>query len=310
MKLPHSPTNQERLYLILHGAWYRHTEETECDMPRLKDLTLKECLWLLIPYMGMIAIGFFFVFIAQQFQFPWSEAVIRLGDALLIAGILAIAIELFSQNKLMQRVADELAEKLAGNGLPDLLQRQIGDLTQVGLVRTDYRKVYRFDGPRDGKMKLHLSITFTVINYGRKEMKYTPWVAEEKVYNPCYLSLDYHIGSKRCAFNEDELRHRQTERGSTHAIEVAGDPVMIPRLKDDPSAKCKVSIRYTILTHDEYSDITSFSLPTIGLTIEEEGLPIGFQFFAGADAEHKGHTWTFDRSFIEGQHVRAWWYKS
>jgi hypothetical protein len=316
MKLPHFPTNRELLYLIISGTRDHHLVGAQGAMPGtpLSELQIKDYWRLLLPYAGMIIFGFILAFVSHVFS--WHEIVMKLGDAFMIAGILAIGIELFSQNRLMQRVADELAGRLAGNGLPDLLQQQIGDLTRVTLVRTDYKKVYRFEEPRDGRVTICLTISFTVVNFGRKVEEYQPWVAEETFYKPRFLSLEYQLfrdtGNTRFSFDEQQLKSRQEERVDTHALEVKGDAITIPRWKDEPNTKCKVVIRYKVTMPEEYSDISSFSLPAIGLTIELEELPKGFRFVAGSDAEHDpgSTTWTFNRSFINGQHVRTWWFRT
>lgn len=278
--------------------------------PRLRDLTVKQFWDLLGPYVTLIFTGFILGFFPASF--PWHESIMRLSDALLIAGILAVGIELFSHNRLLQRVADELAGRLVGNGLPGELQKQIGELTQVKLVRSDYRKIYRFGAPHDGKVAIWVTISFTVLNYGNKDEEYTPWIGEESFYDPKFLSLEYYLHSgKSFCCNEMQLEGRRTIREKTHAIEVKGDPITIPRLRDDPNAKCNVVWRYKVTMPEEYSDISSFSLPATGLTIELEDLPEGFEFFAGANAEHLAgsKTWIFKRSFIDGQHVRTWWFR-
>jgi hypothetical protein len=212
----------------------------------------------------------------------------------------------------MQRVADELAGKLAGNGLPKELQKQIGDLTKIGLVRTDYKKTYRFDEPQNGRINISMTISFTVLNYGNREEKYEPYLAEETFYDPQFLYLEYHLNTgQSVAYDQQQLMHCRTVRERTHAIEVRGKSIVVPRLRDHPDAKCHVVWRYRVTMPEQYSDITSFSIPITGITIELEDLPEDLEFFAGSDADHieNSRTWTFRRSFINGQHVRAWWFR-
>ena len=100
-------------------------------------------------------------------------------------------------------------------------------------------------------------------------------------------------------------------REGTHAIEAKGPAIIIPRLKDDANAKCSLVWRYKVTMPEEYSDISSFSLPATELRIELERLPSDFEFYSSDGNEHipGSKTWAYKRSFIDGQHVRVWWFR-
>jgi hypothetical protein len=279
--------------------------------PRFRDLTAREYGTLFGPYLGVIGGGLILALIFYGAE-RWHELFVKILDAAIIAGLLGIGIELLSHNKLIQRVADGLLGKLAGAGLPATLQEQIRSLVKVGTVRVDYKKSYRFDNPSNGKITIAISVSHDVVNYGDDTEEYRPWMAEEGIYNPKFIYLEYKLptGEGFC-FNDDQLMARRTIRQDTHAIETKGDAIKIRPLKYDSNAKCSVRWQYKVTMPEEYSDITAFGGPTTNATVELERLPDGFEFCSGGDAHHleNSKTWTFKQSFISGQHIRAWWFK-
>ena len=68
---------------------------------------------------------------------------------------------------------------------------------------------------------------------------------------------------------------------------------------------------YSLVMPDRYSDITAFSGPAVNLQIQLLDPHDGIDFIVECDhMTHvpDSHTWDFKRAFIQGQHVRVWWF--
>ena len=63
------------------------------------------------------------------------ETAYALADAFIVAGVIGIVLELAAAKFLIQKVSDELAEKLIGRGLPPELQSEIKKIVDTDIVR-------------------------------------------------------------------------------------------------------------------------------------------------------------------------------
>lgn len=307
-------TCQECSYSIVREA--RSSPSLEDDFPlspRLRDLSLAQYMRLLWPYLFMFAVGLL-VGLCYPHEWPWAETISRIADALLIAGLLAIAIEIWSTSELIHRVAEDLAGRLAGSGLPVPLQEQISAIVKTELVREDYLKIYRISNPIDGRVNVEVTVSFAVKNYGDRNLKYSPEMSEESFYEPKFLRLEYALqDGNGHTFDENELTQYVKSIPSTFVRSLKGPKELkIPPLKRVKTAVCKVTWRYIITMPEEYSDVTSFGGPTIGATIRIDSLPNGFDFVSSGEGVRHiegSSTWTFDNAFLRSQHVRVWWRK-
>jgi len=280
---------------------------------RLFDFPVKENLKLFGPF---IASGIVGVAIRIWYPFEWHYADFwrSLSDALIIVFLVGSFIELFSAGVLIRRVADDLAERLVGRGLPSELQGQIGQIVKTTLVRERFVKTYSFSDPHEGYIKIDIKFTFDVKNYSDSIREYAPTIGEESFYEPEFLSVEYGIrGGSSFSYTGSQLKSSIETDPVTKAKSVTNlRTIKLDPIKTNPAAICQVIMRYRVTMREDYSDIMSFSGPTIGFSIQLDRIPEGFEFFSSGERMRHvpgSSSWNFDRSFLPGQHVRAWWFR-
>ena len=277
------------------------------------DLPSKEYLKLLGPFLVAGIVG-----VASRIWYPlsWPAAhVVRdLSGALIVVWLIGSFIELFSARFLIQRVADDLAERLVGRGLPSELQGQIGQIVKTTLVRDHFVKSYHFSDPNEGYVRIDIKLTCDVKNYSDSVQEYAPTIGEESFYDPEFVSVDYGIrGGSSLSYTGDQLTPFVETDPHIKNKNVKGlKTIKLDPIKTNPAAICQVILRYRVRMREDYSDIMAFGGPTIGFSIQADRIPEGFEFFSSGEAmrhEPGSPSWNFDRPFLPGQHVRAWWFR-
>ena len=95
-------------------------------------------------FMGIFLIGLLLIMYPADWRF--GEFVRALRDALMIAGLLGIVVELWSASVLVDHATDRVTERLVGYGLPRAAQELIHDLVhKTKRVYRDYRAIYRIE---------------------------------------------------------------------------------------------------------------------------------------------------------------------
>jgi hypothetical protein len=101
--------------------------------------------------------------------------------------------------------------------------------------------------------------------------------------------------------------------GITRVRSHALPAITLKPVRAGEKATCQVTWRYGLTMPEQYSDVTDLSEATMGATIQVESLPDELEFVSGGDSSlhHQAgsQSWYFDKAFIAGQHVRAWWYR-
>ena len=240
-----------------------------------------------------------------------QQLVEKICDAMIVASIIGLVVELSSFNSVVARVSEAVARKMSAFHLPPALRDLIWNTINIKLIRYDYERRYRLLRISGGKLLIDSSIDFKVSNCGTAPAEYSPYLGEEEAYKPKFLHIEYGLPNGRTnAFDEESLR-RFTHQRDTGAYAVQGLPKLTLRpLTQVPGEVCRVSMRFTTIMPEEYSDITAFGGPTIDPVIQLDEIPEDLEFMSpGDDVEHsdQGRRWKYCRPFLQGQHVRVWW---
>ena len=283
---------------------------------RFYALSFKDHLRLLLPFVVAGGLG-----VAARLKYPYwwpaNELVYFLANAFIVAMVLGVAIDIFSAKLLVERVSDGLAQRLVGRGLPIDMQGPIRDVVSTDLVRDHYVKTYGFFAPEDGRMQVNIEVRFEVRNYSEAVRDYAPELVAETFFQPEFRFLEYGIaGRKIYTFAEDTLSRKAEAEDALGVIRVAKGalPTLSLRpVKAGEKAACQVTWRYAITVPEQYCDVTELDEATLGATIQIDSLPEGFEFGCGGDLSlhHQAgsQSWYFEKAFIAGQCVRAWWFR-
>jgi hypothetical protein len=126
-------------------------------------------------------------------SWPLYRVIEKVCDALVVAGVIGLVVELSSLNSVVRRVSEEVARKTSAFHLPPAIRDQIWNIMNTKLVRHDYERRYRLSRIPGGKLNIESIITFNVRNHGTSAAEYSPMVAEEEVYNPTFLHVEYSL---------------------------------------------------------------------------------------------------------------------
>jgi len=283
---------------------------------RFYALSLRDHVRLLLPFVVAGALG-----VVARLKYPYwwpaNELVYFLADAFIVAMVLGVAIDVFSAKLLVERVSDGLAQRLVGRGLPVDMQAPIRDVVSTDLVRDHYVKSYAFFAPEDGRVQVSIEVRFEVRNYSEAVRDYAPEMAAETFFQPEFRFLEYGIaGRKIYTFSEDGLACKAERVDGLGVIRVSRSalPALSLRpVKTGEKAPCQVTWRYAITVPEQYCDVTELNEATLGATIQIEALPEELDFACGGDLslhhEAGSQSWYFEKAFIAGQCVRAWWFR-
>ena len=290
-------------------------EEGQGMSVRFREIRVEEYVKLAGPFVVTFLFG-----VAARITHPWYpldwppvSTVDAIADAFIVAGLIGLLIELYSVRFLIQRVASDLAERLVGRGLPPELQGHIRNIVETVFVRNNYVKSYSFSGPTGGNFQIVITLDFEVRNYSDSVKEYTPVVAEERIYEPEFLLLEYGIPgtANYYSFGAGQLAGCIETTPGTQAKVVRGPK----SIKLDPVQRgggpCRVTWRYRVKMPEAYSDVMSFVMATIGIRVRVEQIPPDYEFLAGEGAFHQpgSLSWDFTQPFVGGQHIRSWWYR-
>lgn len=283
---------------------------------RFYALSLRDHVRLLLPFVVAGALG-----VVARLKYPYwwpaNELVYFLADAFIVAMVLGVAIDVFSAKLLVERVSDGLAQRLVGRGLPIDMQAPIRDVVSTDLVRDHYVKSYAFSAPEDGRVQVNIEVRFEIRNYSEAVRDYAPEMVAETFFRPEFRFLEYGIaGRKIYSFSEDTLSCKAEtadDLGVTRVPRSALPALSLRPVKTGEKAPCQVTWRYGITVPEQYCDVTELNEATLGATIQIEALPEELEFACGGDLslhhEAGSQSWYFEKAFIAGQCVRAWWFR-
>jgi len=272
-----------------------------------RTLEVKEWSKMFGPFIGALLSG---GLIRRFYPAAWSSSTTfyALADALMVAGIIGGLLEVFSARLMIERVSRDLAEELVGRGLPKELRQHIHKITRTKLVWSNNVKRYRLSLVQD-RMLLELDGTSEIRNYSDSKEEYSPKNMEEAFYDPEFLRIEYGLdGDTPGVFTGNKLKTEVIEGRVKKTCDLPKIDIPV----DSEGRFVQVHHVWRMTMPLEYTDVTYFGGPAIGLTIILEQIPDGFDFSAtGESVVHAedSKSWFFPGPFIQGQHVRVRWFK-
>jgi hypothetical protein len=291
--------------------------ERKAKSRRFHALTLTDHLRLLLPFLVLGLVGG-----SVRFKYPYwwpaPELVFFLADSLIVSALLGVLLELFLAKLLVDRISANLAQRLIGRGLPEELQAPIRDIVGTDFVRDHYVKSYAFSTPEDGQVYVDVEVRYEVRNYSETVRDYAPHLAAEVFLQPEFRFLEYGIpGRKIHSFSEEGLLSKVEtvdELSARRVPRTALPPVSLKPVRTGEKSACQVTWRYRLTAPEQYCDLIEFDEATLGATLQVQNIPQELEFVSGGDSslhhEMNSQSWYFDKSFIPGQHLRAWWFRT
>lgn len=238
----------------------------------------------------------------------------ELADALIIAGLIGLAIEIWSKQVLIDDVADILSERLVGYRLPRKAQAVIGNLVlKSKIVLRDYCATFQFTRhpSKSGYLMVRMVISYKALNNGMEPTKYPCGMSEELIYKPTLESLRH--GSQTYSGNAISPIDTATQR-CWKPTELTLQPSEASAGPDSltPDQFCIVRWVYTMEMPERYTTVVSFGAIVIEPEVRFDPLQeLPLKFYANPDetCEHSegSSIWRYRRAFIKDQCIRVWW---
>lgn len=291
-------------------------KERKPRVRRFHALTLKDHARLLLPFLGMGTLGGVARFM-YPYWWPVPDIVSFVANAFIVTAVLGVLLELFSAKLLVEKVSEDLAQRVIGRGLPAELQASIRDIVATDFARDHYVKSYAFSTPEEGHVNVDIEVRYEIRNYSEAVRDYAPEIAVEIFSQPEFRFLEYGIaGRKIHTFSDEHLSNRVEIVDDLNVRRVprsALPPVSLKPVRTGEKSACQVTWRYQVNVPEQYCDVIDFGEATLGATLHVQNIPEELEFVSGGDVslhhEVGSHSWYFDKSFVTGHYLRAWWFR-
>jgi hypothetical protein len=228
-----------------------------------------------------------------------------IGEALIIAGVLALTVDSYVKEHLLKEASQDIAMYLVGYQLPAEIQGTIKDLMSTNLVDRDVHLHYQLSLPKQspGKVLAEVTLTYYVDNISNKKCSYKQRVYQHNTFSPAFLEL-------RCDSNDEqgkyhlgvpELSLQLTGKEGEFVAEVSGPQIQLrPR---SGNFRYQFTAKFTLLYPQDFSDFFVFDDPTIGVIITA-GYPDELEFIGPSDPSNINR-WEYPRVFFGGEQLQC-----
>jgi hypothetical protein len=237
-----------------------------------------------------------------------GEFLRALGHAFIIAAILATTVDHYLKERVLREVTSDVSKYLVGYRLPLEVQGRIGDLMRIKWIRRKFDLRVAFTEVDGGeKIKADVQISEVVQNISSEPLDY-----QDK------FEFDSHepiaVAEMQCDSNDpkscyyvsgEALIGIRTENSGR--IIFAAQLVRMPPVEES-IGEYRFGARYEVVQPTKFSELISFSIPTIGVSIEITDHPENYNFHVSPPADHTAHNrWEFRRLFLPGEHIKILW---
>ncbi|KAA0099109.1 NAD(P)/FAD-dependent oxidoreductase [Mycolicibacterium sp. P1-5] len=249
----------------------------------------------------------------------------KLGDAAIIAAILAVAVDKYVKQKLVSEVAREAVDFAVGYALPPEVKKHVQYILRMPFVRRNLVFTYEFGAisgaNADEYLKVKCTTTYEIVNLTDRDIKFNVRTAVQNAHYPGLeenkLSLLKVADRTRSETELKELADKQAKKkGTTDVLYTSvTEEVEIPHGHSNAVPVVTERISYVRRDDDIFLDI--LPPPSLGLTLRVKGLAdyvVGASFGASgmvpgkyaSDADE--WTWTVTDVVLPGSHFYLKWH--
>ena len=231
-----------------------------------------------------------------------------LGDALVIATILAITVDIYMKERVLREVSSDVSKYLIGYRLPTEVQDRIRGLLQTRWIRRNNTVRLRITEipNKPGWVRKDVFISKDLENITTSEEQFEDCFYYESNQPETIVEMrcDSPDPSVQYVLTGPNLAHAKTDEPG--AMEALGTKVKIRPVYEGPGMYYRFSIRYAAEHPDNYSDILAFDKPTLGVILEVE-CPQTIMVSATPADVATPNRWEYRRLFLPGEHIRFRW---
>lgn len=261
--------------------------------------------WALI--VGQITAGVLLLYFPPKHA---TEFWYALAHALLVAGLLAVTVDIYLKKRTLKEVANDVSKFLVGYSLPAEVRDSIQDLMHETLIRRN--SLLRIElvplNNNEKEVKLKIEVFDEVENISSKGQIYVDEVSYEKHDKQTVTEMRCDSNDPRaryCNFGEKLTIVDNKEEPGVKCVR--GKKIKLPSYSQKSGFQYRFGAKWEIILHENYSDVMSFARPTINATVEVN-CPSNFKFTLSPQADiENANRWEFRRLFLPDQHIRYRW---
>ena len=270
----------------------------------------------LLVTIGTVVVGALGIVISFRYGERTSKIIEAIGEALLIAGVLALTVDRYIKHKLAEEVAHDVARIAFGFHLPPEAEAIFKDITTGWrLFRENLVITWSISRiPSSHLLKVVVHFCFEIRNIGTSEEPYKQSVFVEDHDNPTieFLRCVKHSpGSKPETLYDysAEKNNFQIDRTEIGVQKAFGKEIGIKPNANHKGPKYTVVAQYSMKLPEDYSDVFAFGGPTLKVKIISE-FPTGLTFVAPDAEVGSNGPWKYDNFYLRNQHLRVRWFKT
>jgi hypothetical protein len=232
-----------------------------------------------------------------------------LGHAFIIATILAATVDHYLKKRVLREVTSDISKYLVGYRLPTEVQGRIGDLMRIKWIRRRFDLRVAFAEVDGGeRIKVDFQISDEVQNISSETLDYRDKLEFDSHEPVSVVELQCDCpDSKSCYYMNGEALDAIRTENSGRVI-FGGQLVRIPPVEESIGGSYCFRARYELTQPTKFSELISFNIPTIGVSIEITDHPEDYSFHISPVADHMAHNrWEFRRLFLPGEHIKILW---
>jgi hypothetical protein len=235
-----------------------------------------------------------------QWKLHEIELVKSLSEAVIVAGLLALFVDPFIKNRLVEDSAKDTFQHLIGFSQHPAIKARLRQIIQnTKLYLMDFHVSIRLI-PENGHMRVDCSYSFTVVNPTNQPQPYQHFLGFEMEQNPTVHQITM-ISAKGNINFETKLREPDQEPGVLHTT---CKKTHVP--PENQNASCRFLGRYSLVYPEQFFHTINFMTPTIGVLLSFD-IPEGWTVTATPTRLHDANSFEYPELFMLGQFVTFRW---
>jgi hypothetical protein len=235
---------------------------------------------------------------------PHLPILAGVGEALMIAAILAFTVDKFVKEHFIYDVSRDVFHYIVGYDVPDEIKLKIKELLQISIVAVHKMIELRIQHKGKTSVAVFVQVEWAVRNLSHLKREYTPRISVLRSDRPVFLR--HQVISKTYSYSDDgdTLTKRVLRREDSAVDECVGEPLEIEPYSD--VGEFRIRWEYSVTQPKEHYHLDGFGTPTIGLTVRV-ARPPDIDVDVIGDFKHVGNEWSTDRLFDRGEFVTIQW---
>jgi hypothetical protein len=254
--------------------------------------------------LALFGIGLVFLF----FSIPYLDQGFAhsLGDALVVAAILALTVDFYLKDRVLREVSSDVSKYLVGYRLPGEVQDRIRSLLQTRWIKRSCRIRLRLTDLTGARVRIEIRASRNVENITTEESSFRDRIAYERHLPQTIVEMRCDSADTRAQYQVGGHGLAQEKADEPGVMEALGRVVKIPPVHESAGQYYQFTVQYEADYPENYSDIFAFDLPTINVVVEAECSP-GFRVTLPPADITTPNRWEYNRLFLTGEHIRYRW---